>query len=41
MQYDMIVFFIELEKKFHNFYNNTEDPEQPKQSLERRMELEE
>ena len=28
-------------KKFHNTYGNTKDPEQPKQSLERRMELEE
>ena len=28
-------------KKFHNPYGNTKDPKQPKQSLERRMELEE
>ena len=28
-------------KKFHNSYGNTEDPEEPKQSRERRMELEE
>ena len=28
-------------KKFHNSYGNTKDPEQPKQSRERRMELEE
>ena len=28
-------------KKFHNAYVNTKDPKQPKQSFERRMELEE
>ena len=28
-------------KKFHNLYGNTKDPEQTKQSWERRMELEE
>ena len=28
-------------KKFHNSYGNTKDPEQPKQSCKRRMELEE
>ena len=28
-------------KKFHNSYGNTKDPEEPKQSGERRMELEE
>ena len=27
-----IVFFTELEQKFHNSYGNTKDPEQPKQS---------
>ena len=26
-------------KKFHNLYGNTKDPEQPKQSWERKMEL--
>ena len=28
-------------KKFHNSYGSTKDPEQPKQSLERRLESEE
>ena len=36
-----MAFFSELEQKFHNSYGNTKDPEQPKQSWERRMELEE
>ena len=36
-----MVFFTELEQKFHNSYGNTKDPEYPKQSWERRMELEE
>ena len=32
-------FFTELEQKLHNSYGNTKDPEQPKQSWERRLEL--
>ena len=36
-----IKFFTELEKKFHNSYGNTKDPEKPKDSRERRMDLEE
>ena len=28
-------------KKFHSSYGNTKDPEQPKQSCKKRMELEE
>ena len=35
-----MAFFIELEKKFYNSYGNTKDPEQPKQSWERKTELE-
>ena len=36
-----MAFFTELEpKKFHSLYGNTEDPEEPKQSWERKMELE-
>ena len=31
-----MAFFTELEQKFHNSYENTKDPEQPKQSWERR-----
>ena len=27
-----MAFFTELEQKFHNSYENTKDPEQPKQS---------
>ena len=27
-----MAFFTELEKKFHNSYGNTKDPEEPKQS---------
>ena len=27
-----MAFFIELDKKFHNSYGNTKDPEYPKQS---------
>ena len=35
-------FFTELEqKKIHNLYGNTKDPEVQKQSSERKMELEE
>ena len=35
-------FFTELEqKKIHNLYGNTNDPEVQKQSSERKMELEE
>ena len=34
-------FFTELEQKFHNLYGNTKHLEQPKQSWERKMELEE
>ena len=37
----LMAFFSELEQKFHNSYGKTKDPEQPKQSGERRMELEE
>ena len=36
-----MAFFTELRKKFHNSYGNTKDPELPKQSRERSMELEE
>ena len=36
-----MAFFIELKQKFHNSHGNTKDPEQPKQSWERGMELEE
>ena len=36
-----MAFFTELEKKFHNLYGNTKDSKYPKQSWERRMELEE
>ena len=36
-----MAFFTELEKKIHSSYGNTKDPKQPKQSWERRMELEE
>ena len=37
-----MAFFTELEqKKFHNLYENTKYPEQPKPSGERRIELEE
>ena len=36
-----MAFFTELEKKFHNSYGNTKDPEKPKDSRERRMDLEE
>ena len=32
---------MELEQKFHDSYGNIKDPEQQKQSWERRMELEE
>ena len=35
------IFFTDQNKKFHNPYGNRKDPEQPKQSQERRMELEE
>ena len=36
------IFFTELEqKKIHNLYGNTKDPEVQKQSSERKMELEE
>ena len=35
-------FFTQLEpKKLHHLYGNTKDPKQPKQSQERKMELEE
>ena len=38
----LMAFFTELEqKKFHNLYENTKYPEQPKPSGERRIELEE
>ena len=30
-----MVFFTELEQKFHNSYGNIKDPEEPKQSLEK------
>ena len=33
--------FHKTRKKFHNLYGNMKDPKQPKQSWERRMELEE
>ena len=33
--------FTEIEQKFHNSYGNTKDTEQPEQSCERRLELEE
>ena len=33
--------FTELKKKIHNSYGDIKDPEYPKQSSERRMELEE
>ena len=36
-----VTFFSELEQKIHNSHGNTKDPEKPKQSQERRMELEE
>ena len=36
-----MAFFTELEQKFHNSYGNTKGPEDPKQSWEIRMELEE
>ena len=36
-----MMFFTELEKKFHSSYGNRKDPEYPKQSWERRIELEE
>ena len=36
-----MAFFTKLKQKFPNSYGNTNDPEQPKQSGERRMELEE
>ena len=35
-----MAFFTELEQKISNLYGNTKDPEQPKQSSERKMELE-
>ena len=35
-----MAFCTELEQKFHNSYGNTKDPKEPKQSWERRMELE-
>ena len=35
-----LAFFTELEQTFFNLYGNTKDPEQPKQSLIRKMELE-
>ena len=35
-----MAFFTELEQKFHNSYGKTKDPEYPKQSWERRMEVE-
>ena len=34
-------FFTELEQKIHNLDGNTKDPEYPKQSCKRKMELEE
>ena len=34
-------FFTELDQQFHNSYGITSDPEEPKQSWERKMELEE
>ena len=36
-----VIFFTEIEQKFHNSYGNTKDTEQPEQSCERRLELEE
>ena len=36
-----MAFFTELEQKIYSSYGNTKDPKQPKQSWERRMELEE
>ena len=36
-----MVFFTEVEQKFHNSYGNIKDPKYSKQSWERRMELEE
>ena len=36
-----MAFFTEMEKNFYSSYGNTKDPEEPKQSWERRMELEE
>ena len=36
-----MTFLTELEQKFHNSYGNTKDTEQPEQSCERRLELEE
>ena len=36
----LMTFFTELEQKNSHSYGNTEDPEYPKQSSERRMELE-
>ena len=36
-----MAFFTELKQKFHNLYGNTKDPEEPKRSQERKMELEE
>ena len=36
-----MAFFTELGQKFHISYGNTKDPDEPKQSWKRRMELEE
>ena len=36
-----MVFFTELKKQYFNLYGDTKDPEQPKQSQERKTELEE
>ena len=36
-----MIFFTELEQKISQFYGNTKDLKQPKQSQERKVELEE
>ena len=36
-----MAFFTELAQKFYNLYGNTKDPEEPNQSWEGKMKLEE
>ena len=36
-----MAFFTELEEQIYNLYGNAKDPKQPKESWERKMELEE